>query len=112
MRQEIEIRLQVEGTHRWPGCDIDEVRFLKDEHRHVFFIDCRKAVSHGDREIEIVCFKRRVAGFLKGKYSGGDEVCRFGSMSCENIAKELLEEFGLSSCRVLEDGENGAVVSA
>ena len=31
-------------------------------------------------------------------------------MSCEMIAKELLDEFKLVSCEVFEDNENGARV--
>jgi len=32
-------------------------------------------------------------------------------MSCEMIARELIEHFNLSRCEVSEDGENGAIVT-
>lgn len=100
------INLTVEGLHCWPSCDIEEVAFLKYPHRHVFHICCKKDVAHPDRDIEIIQFKRSVAEYLAGKY--GSPCCNFGAMSCEMIAKELIQSFQLSYCSVLEDGENGA----
>lgn len=101
------VQVQVEGLHRWAGCNIKEVLFLSDTHRHMFHICCKKEVSHLDRDTEIVMLKRRISRYLDYKHG---TPCDFGTMSCEMIALELLEHFDLQSCCVMEDGENGANV--
>ena len=107
MRQttHIVVSLQYEATHQWAGCNIKEVDFLKHPHRHMFHISCTLPVHHDDRSVEIIQFKRKVLNYL-AKYDGD-----FEWRSCEMIAKELCEVFNLSSCKVLEDGENGALVT-
>lgn len=103
--------LQVEGTHRWEDCPFDEVGYLRDAHRHMFHIKVVKEVTHDDRDVEIIKLKRQVKGYLEVKYHIPPYfLCDFGCMSCEMIAKELVERFDLESCEVLEDGENGAIV--
>lgn len=104
------VKLQVEGLHRWQGCNIKEVIYLINEHRHIFHIVCKKEVSHDDRDIEIITLKHQILKYLHNAY--GNEVCTFGSRSCEMIARELLEKFSLNYCSVLEDNENGAEVTA
>lgn len=106
-KTEIVVNLQYEGVHRWPECDIQKVGYLKYPHRHLFHIKAKKAVSHGDREIEVICFKHEITKYLNEIYGG-----HFGDKSCEMIAKELVEIFELTECQVLEDGENGAIVYA
>lgn len=108
MKTSIIINLSVEGVHCWPACHIREVEFLRNPHRHIFRICCKKAVSHLDRDIEIIRFKRGVREHLEKKY--GSPCCEFGAMSCEMLAAELARTFGLDYCSVLEDGENGAEV--
>lgn len=110
------VNLQVEGFHNWAQARevFPEAGFLADRHRHIFHIKCTKAVSHSDRDVEIIMFKRVIQLYLYTKY--GDEttitgaVCEFGSKSCEMLSEELLKEFDLEYCSVLEDGENGAEV--
>ena len=99
----IVITLQYEATHNWPGCDIEGVMFLKHEHRHIFHITCKKVVLDDDRAIEIIRFKHDVTQYLTEHYGK-----KFGSKSCEMIARELMNVFLLDECQVLEDGENGA----
>jgi len=106
------IKLQVEGVHRWEGCNIKEVIFLINEHRHIFHIVCKKHVSHNDRDIEIIQLKRGISKYLLGKYSQDGVVCNFDTKSCEMIAEELVKVFGLCYCSVMEDNENGAEVIA
>lgn len=108
----IVVKFQVEGTHCWPECPIDEVKFLRDPHRHMFHIQATKKVGHNDRDVEIIKLKREMQQFLLSCY--GDEVgtCDFGRMSCEDIAELLIEDFKLHSCQVLEDNENGAILFA
>ena len=105
------INIQVEGLHSWPECSIKEVSFLKEPHRHIFFICCKKKVEHNDRDVEIIRFKREVQYFLLSEFGKGHknaEGCDFGRMSCEDISLLLLEKFNLNYCSVLEDNENGA----
>jgi len=115
MRTNIIVTLQVEGLHCWPECPIEEVEFLKSPHRHIFHIECKKEVTHSDRDIEIIKLKRKILDHIMHKYgtSWGRlsyVVVNFGKMSCEQIAEELLIEFELNYCKVLEDNENGAEV--
>ena len=66
MKKEIVVNLQFEGVHRWDRADsIPEVSFLKNPHRHIFWVTLKKEVSHADREIEIIQFKRQVLEYLK-----------------------------------------------
>ena len=109
MKTSIIINFSIEGVHSWPSCPLAEVQFLKNEHRHLFYIRCEKAVDHSDRAIEIIKFKREVQEYLWKKY--GFHCCYFGALSCEMIAEELVKQFNLSRCSVLEDNENGAIVS-
>lgn len=105
MIRQVIIRLQIEGIHCWEDCSIDDVMFLKQQHRHLFYIELRKEVSHNDRDIEIILLKREVKNYL------GKEPVIFGSKSCEMIAEELLNKFDAVSVSVLEDNENGAIIT-
>jgi hypothetical protein len=115
MMTNIIVKLQVEGIHFWKDCDIEDVDFLANPHRHIFHITCKKEVTHDDRDIEIIRMKRQVLLFLEQKYAKTPSVikgtvCWFGGMSCEMIARVLLEKFELNYCKVLEDNENGAEI--
>ena len=109
------IKLELEGIHSWSGVVNthykDEVGFLQHPHRHIFHIECTKKVNHDDRDIEFIAFKHEIQNYLRSSYwSTFDSLHVFGDMSCEMIAKELLKEFDLESCKVDEDGENYAIV--
>ena len=106
MQVNIIVNLDFEAVHRWEGCNIKEVEFLKYRHRHIFKIQCKKQVSHTDRDIEIICLKRDIQSYLSNKYKSRD----LGNSSCEDLAIEILTNFKLDYCSVLEDGENGAEV--
>ena len=109
MKTTITIRLQVEGVHRWAKCPHEDVKFLRDFHRHIFHIECEKQVFHDDRDVESIRFKREVTKYLVDKYDDG-ECLKFNDMSCEMIAKELVSKYDLIKCSVFEDNENGATV--
>jgi hypothetical protein len=95
----------VEGFHRWPDAPAP-VEFLRQRHRHLFHVELSRWVTHADRDIEILMLRRRGIEVLCGEYG---LPCEFGSLSCEHIADFLLRALNLSRCKVLEDGENGAV---
>lgn len=106
------INFQVEGIHNWPDCPFEDVKFLKSPHRHMFHIELTKDVSHDDRDIEIIRLKRKAIRELHNLNEVKDGMLIFGSKSCETIAKELCNALEASSCKVLEDGENGAIFTA
>lgn len=102
-----------EGLHNWPGVvnhpELADVDFLQYMHRHTFYVRMKKLVQHDDRDVEIILLKRLVRRFVLAKYAPkGTEVAHLGPMSCEMLARELCDNFGLSSCEVTEDNENGA----
>lgn len=108
------VTLEVEGTHRWKDALVKEpaVGFLANVHRHVFRLECHKPVAHDDRDVEIILFKREIFRYLCEQYGTvkpGDPL-DFGGMSCEQIALDVCKRFDLALCKVMEDGENGAVV--
>lgn len=122
----IVVTLEVEGIHNWPQAkDVEpDVDYLSNIHRHQFYIKAKKTVNHDDRDIEIILLKRSIKDYLLQKYGGfsfrdslnGEKQAfmradhDFGSMSCEMLAREIANVFGLEYCEVLEDGENGAEV--
>jgi hypothetical protein len=106
IRKYIQVNLQVEGLHKWGDCNLEDVIYLRNLHRHIFHIKVIKQVTHNNRDIEIIMFKNQILFYLKGKYKGN-----FGNMSCEDIAEDILKEFDCHIVEVLEDNENGAIVS-
>lgn len=105
--------IAVEGVHKWDGCNIQQVSYLKDYHRHMFHITVTKKVTDSDREVEIICLKNEIRRALEDRFPNkiGDAIDFQGS-SCEQIASYLVQTLHLSYCSVLEDGENGAAVTA
>jgi hypothetical protein len=106
------ITLQYEAFHNWKGVkealpNNPEIHFLFDRHRHVFYIKMEKCVTHSDRDVEIILFKRQVQHYLETKYGRPGEL---GSKSCEMLGEELLKKFDCLAVEVLEDNENGAKV--
>lgn len=109
MKTSIVIRFQLEGFHNWPQAKdlMPSVAFLSERHRHMFHFELTKRVTHSDRDVEIILFKREVMKYLTDRYGSP---CEFGSRSCEDLAEELINEFLCVRVSVLEDNENGAVV--
>ena len=105
-------RLEVEGIHRWKTCPIEEVYYLREYHRHLFKIECRKTVQHNDRDVEFIELSHRIKSYLNQKYYDEKQKCLlFGDKSCETISTDLVTVFDLDSCETNEDGEGGAVVT-
>jgi len=96
----------VEGFHEWSKAP-KKVLFLRNQHRHIFDITCQFEVTDEDREIELIMQQWEIEKYLYNKYGNP---CQFGGMSCEMIAKELLEKFDAHLVQVLEDGAGGAIV--
>lgn len=98
------VTTQFVAFHRWKEAP-DNVRFLRDYHRHIFHVQIGMDVSHSNREIEFFQFKEKVDIFLRLTY----EMKKLDE-SCEMIASRLLETFNAVFVEVSEDGENGARV--
>lgn len=113
MITEVFVTLQREGMHSWPDAKnvFPEVDFLSDQHRHMFHFKLYKKVNHDDRDIEFIMFKRAVQSYLSDMYGAEYGTLFFGSMSCEMIALNLLNQFQCTRVEVSEDGENGAIVT-
>ena len=111
------VTFQKEGVHLYPAAKDDpalatgkwdDVSFLGYAHRHIFHFRVEISVTHNDRDIEFIQFKR----WLESLYSDG--TLELNHRSCEMIAEELAEvilnkypkrELKIS---IAEDNENGA----
>jgi hypothetical protein len=115
IQRQIVVTLRVPAFHNWPGAPDPDIEFLRARHRHEFHIKCWKTVSHSDRDIEIIRFKTQVIDYLNYSFPkqpvGLLGHLELGSTSCEMLAEKLCDYFGLDSCEVLEDFENGAKVT-
>lgn len=106
MKTFVMTHIEVEGMHFYPNAP-KAVEFLKYPHRHLFTIKAEFEVTDLDREIEIFMKETEIKYWLHLTYG---TPCIFNMMSCEMIAKEILEEFGASKVIVLEDGKGGGKV--
>jgi hypothetical protein len=104
INKKIVVNLQIEGIHYWKDCNIKEVEYLKNPHRHTFFIEVHKEVTHNDRDIEIIMFKNKIINYF------GSQPVQFENKSCEDIAEYILYTFEACYVKVLEDNENGAIL--
>jgi len=115
MRTEVIVTIYVQGFHYWEDAR-DTVQFLKDKHFHNFRIVVYKGVDELDREIEFFEFAEKLRSFISRRFpvSSSSVVTGldFGTMSCEQIAKVLVEEMQLNSCEVWEDELFGSKVYA
>ena len=124
----IKVKFQKEGVHIFPGADTDpkyatggwdDVSFLGYPHRHIFHFYIMVGVTHNDRDIEFIQFKRE----LERLYSEGSdvapsntEVLQLDYRSCEMIAEDLINyiehKYPNRAVRVevYEDDENGAIL--
>ena len=106
----IYVTFQKEGIHCYPAAP-DNVEFLKHPHRHIFHFRVTLSVTHNDRDVEFILFKRE----LESLYSDGAMLMNY--KSCEMLGEELIEYISNKypnrqiQVEVSEDGENGAIIS-
>ena len=113
------VKFAREGIHRYPAALTDpklatgdkyDVSFLGHPHRHIFQFQVWISVTHDDRDIEFIQFKR----WLENLY--GDGILNLDYKSCEMMADDLYKEIAARYpnrsvwIEVSEDGENGAIV--
>jgi hypothetical protein len=78
----------------------------------MFHFRVRIAVTHNDRDIEFIQFKR----WLEALYSGEQNCLSLDYKSCEMIAEGLMNTINARypgraiMVQVFEDGENGAIL--
>jgi len=111
-RSYIRVRTEFEGYHYYPGAgEIDErIRFLENEHRHMFKVEVKISVTHLDRELEFFLVKWALQDFIR---SGNQN-----HKSCEMIAEDILQNhliplYGDSryyEITVSEDGESDGII--
>ena len=109
MKKTIIIRTRFEGIHCWPNCPYPDVAFLKNPHRHEFWVEMEIEVTHNDRDVEFIKAKRLLDGYIAEVLTEN-----LGTRSCEDIAESIMDCGLFDPCvsvTVLEDGENGAKVS-
>ena len=118
-KRSIWVTFQKEGIHKYPAAledpklatgDEYDVSFLGYPHRHIFHFKVRIQVTHNDRDIEFIQFKR----WLESLYSEG--TLQLDYKSCEMISDDLYNEISTKypgrfvEIDVAEDGENGCSI--
>lgn len=107
----IKVRTEFEGYHFYPKAgEIDSrIKFLENEHRHMFKVEVKISVTHLDRELEFFLVKWALQDFIKS----GNQNHR----SCEMIATDILKNHLLPTYGeryyeivVSEDGESDGIV--
>jgi len=107
----IKVRTEFEGFHYYPNAgDIDSrIKFLENEHRHMFKVEVKISVNHLDRELEFFLVKWALQEFIQaGKQN---------HKSCEMIATDILEnhlllKYGERYYEIVvsEDGESDGII--
>ena len=115
----IKVSFQKEGIHKFPGADTnpkyatgnwDDVSFVGYPHRHIFHFYVTLSVTHNDRDVEFIQFKRELERLFT------KNVLHLDYQSCEMIAENLInyieEHYPNRGVRVevYEDNENGAIL--
>lgn len=114
-------KVSFEGIHYWPDAP-DEVKFLRNPHRHIFNVKVAVEVKSNDREIEFIMLGHRLKELFRS-YAKDDPngVWNMGTTSCEDVAEMAMAwiRYKLAipagtyiAIQVDEDGENGCSVTS
>ena len=113
------VTFRKEGIHKYPAALTDsnlatgdeyDVSFLGYPHRHIFHFKVWIGVTHDDRDIEFIQFKR----WLEKLYAEG--TLQLDYKSCEMMSGELFDAISNKYpgrevwIEVSEDGENGSFI--
>ena len=119
--KKIWVTFRKEGIHKYPAAATDpnlatgdeyDVSFLANPHRHIFHFRVWLGVTHNDRDVEFIQFKR----WLEKLYSSNQGVLSLDYKSCEMMADDLYVQIAAKYpgravwIEVSEDGENGALI--
>jgi len=115
------VTFQKEGIHCYPAAATDpnlatgdyyDVSFLGTPHRHIFHFRVWLGVTHNDRDVEFIQFKR----WLERLYSSEQGVLSLDYKSCEMMSDDLYAQISVKYpdrevwIEVSEDGENGSFI--
>jgi hypothetical protein len=113
------VTFRKEGMHKYPAALTDsnlatgdeyDVSFLGYPHRHIFHFKVWIGVTHDDRDIEFIQFKR----WLEKLYAEG--TLQLDYKSCEMMSGDLYDTISNKYpgreiwIEVSEDGENGSFI--
>jgi|TARA_B110000503_G_C6744756_1_gene249188 hypothetical protein len=113
------VTFQKEGMHKYPAALTDpalatgdeyDVSFLGYPHRHIFHFKVWIGVTHNDRDIEFIQFKRWLLNLYK------DATISLDFKSCEMMSDDLYDAISQKYpnreiwIEVSEDGENGSFI--
>ena len=113
------VTFRKEGMHKYPAALTDpalatgdeyDVSFLGYPHRHIFHFKVWISVTHDDRDIEFIQFKR----WLENLYKEG--TLQLDYKSCEMMSGDLFDAISNKYpnrevwIEVSEDGENGSFI--
>ncbi len=113
------VTFQKEGMHKYPAALTDpnlatgdeyDVSFLGYPHRHIFHFKVWISVTHDDRDIEFIQFKRWLLNLYK------DATLSLDYKSCEMMSGDLYDVISQKYpnreiwIEVSEDGENGSFI--
>jgi len=113
------VTFRKEGIHCYPAAATDpnlatgdeyDVAFLANKHRHIFHFRVWLGVTHNDRDVEFIQFKRWLENLYK------DNILDLNFQSCEMMSDELYSEISEKYpsrevwIEVSEDGENGSFI--
>ena len=113
------VTFQKEGIHAYPAAATDptlatgdeyDVSFLATPHRHIFHFRVWISVTHNDRDIEFIQFKRWLENLYK------DSILQLDYKSCEMMSDNLYDMISQKYpnrevwIEVSEDGENGSFI--
>lgn len=113
------VTFQKEGMHKYPAALTDptlatgdeyDVSFLGYPHRHIFHFKVWIGVTHNDRDIEFIQFKR----WLQNLYA--DATLSLDFKSCEMMSDDLYDMISKKYpgrevwIEVSEDKENGSLI--
>ena len=113
------VTFRKEGMHKYPAALTDpslatgdeyDVSFLGHPHRHIFHFRVWIGVTHNDRDIEFIQFKRWLENLYK------DATLTLDYKSCEMMSDELYDVITQKYpgrevwIEISEDGENGSFI--
>lgn len=99
----IEIRTTFQAQHRWKNAP-EEVKFLRNFHRHLFQVEAKFEVIHGERDMEFFITKAKIDKFISKEFAN-----KQFELSCEHIAEKIAKKFKAQEVLVREDEENAGI---